>query len=714
MSLQMVSRKKITSLVLGGVMLIQALPVSAAYYNSREWKSIDPAIFVYESIDIAKSEELAEKGEELVGQNGKSREIFEVLTESGEILSKAGNSVSVAHLAADRDYNDGTRADYSESTENYLTALKYFNRLVKTVSDSRYKSVAGAVLGEDYIEEYIDTMPDEATVELTNREYELLDSYTEAFGDNERTAEIFIELVKVRNEIARKSGYENYARYAAETVYGRECDSAEITQFSENVAKYIAPVYRRLDAAMDKVEMVEVPMTETEVLDSVGKTMYKINNELGECFSYMQSNGLYDIAYDEKKNPGNGTYTIKLPEAEVPFVFLYPEMSYSRNALPSAEKLIHEFGHFAAMLNSSEDDRYIGSNEIAELQSQGLELLAEKYYGKMFGSAAAFERYFLVWGMLAGVVDGCFLNEWETQVYSMDEPTVEKINTVAADLGKKYYDIEYHPDDAEELWIIYPHSFTSPMYYMSYSLSGMTALGLYSLAQTDYDAAVDMYMNISANGAYESFGELPEIYGVGDVFADGTVESIARMVEEMYALAYTDIDTNAWYVPYLYSLSNIADGRERTSFMPDKAITRAEFVGIIGKMYDYYIGIDDTYTQTFADVSADDINGRYIAWANGVGIVSGYDEDSFGGDDPLTREQAAVIIYNLTKAEGVQNTDISFSDRESVSEWARGAVAFMEQNRIIEGRDNGEFDPKANITRAETTKIVSGYIASEY
>lgn len=711
----MVRLRKIAAVSVSVVMLVQSLTVSAKYYNVGEWQSVDQSLFVYEGVDSQRICELAEIGAELVNQNGKSGEIFKILTESGELLTQASDAVAVAHLAADRNYNERTRADYAESTENYVTGLKYFNRLVKSIGESSYKSILNAVFGEEYAEQYLNSMPDEGVAELSNREYELLDSYTEYFDDRDKSAEIFVELVKVRNEIAKKYGYDNYAQYATNAVYGRECTAEEISEFSDDVAEYISPVYRNLDSAMSKVTVADAPMSESEMLDRVETTMASINTELGECFSYMRRNGLYDVSYSNAKSSANGTYTIEIPSVGVPFVFLYPEMSYDKNAAPMTENLIHEFGHFAAMLNSdTDDDGYIGSNEVAELQSQGLELLSERYYGKMFGSAAMFERYFVAWGILSGIVDGCFLNEWETRVYAMDEPTVDKINAVAAEVGRKYYDIEYHPDDAEELWIRYPHSFTSPMYYLSYSLSGMAALGLYALSQDDYPRAVDIYMNVSANGAYVNFRDLSVLYGVGDVFADGTAERTARAVENMYGLAYDDVHSEAWYTPYIYSVSNIADCGDGNRFMPDTAITRSEFVGMIGRMYDYYVGIDGTYSTDFTDVTADDGNGTYVAWANAVGIVTGYDERTFGGDDPLTREQAAVIIYNLAPKENVSGRTADFTDWDTVSEWARDAVCDMQYERIIDGRDNGEFDPKSHITRAETAKIICGYIESEY
>ncbi len=132
-------------------------------------------------------------------------------------------------------------------------------------------------------------------------------------------------------------------------------------------------------------------------------------------------------------------------------------------------------------------------------------------------------------------------------------------------------------------------------------------------------------------------------------------------------------------------------------------------------MYDYYVGIDKEYANTFADTGMGDENVKYIAWANANGIVTGYDDNTFGGNDLLTREQAAAIIFRLS-GETSADAGLSegFADYLLISDWAKEPIGWAVQAEIINGRDNNEFAPHQDITRAETAKIIACYIKNQY
>ena len=47
-----------------------------------------------------------------------------------------------------------------------------------------------------------------------------------------------------------------------------------------------------------------------------------------------------------------------------------------------------------------------------------------------------------------------------------------------------------------------------------------------------------------------------------------------------------------------------------------------------------------------------------------------------------------------------------FTDDDSISDWAKAGVEALAKTGIITGRDTGEFDPQANMTRAESTVVI--------
>ncbi|MDI9480314.1 MAG: S-layer homology domain-containing protein, partial [Bacillota bacterium] len=125
----------------------------------------------------------------------------------------------------------------------------------------------------------------------------------------------------------------------------------------------------------------------------------------------------------------------------------------------------------------------------------------------------------------------------------------------------------------------------------------------------------------------------------------------------------------------------------------------AEFATMIVKT----LGLSSSGTKLFADTQGH--WGRYtIAAAYEAGIVSGYDFNRFGPDDPITREQMAVMIV---KAAGLsnQNSHLGFVDSRAISTWARSAVARAAAQKMIMGYPDNTFRPANPATRAEAVSI---------
>ena len=108
---------------------------------------------------------------------------------------------------------------------------------------------------------------------------------------------------------------------------------------------------------------------------------------------------------------------------------------------------------------------------------------------------------------------------------------------------------------------------------------------------------------------------------------------------------FADVSEESWYkesVDYVaeYGLMN---GITDDSFAPDKKMSRAMFVTVLGRMANT-VGATAT---SFTDVAADSYYAPYVSWAVENSIVSGTSETTFSPDNNLTREQMAVIITNL-------------------------------------------------------------------
>lgn len=146
--------------------------------------------------------------------------------------------------------------------------------------------------------------------------------------------------------------------------------------------------------------------------------------------------------------------------------------------------------------------------------------------------------------------------------------------------------------------------------------------------------------------------------------------------------------------------SGVISGYPDGTFQPNKKITRAEFTTILVKAFK----LETKTGKDFTDIAnhwAEDA----IVTAAAHGIVSGYNANSFGPDNNITREQMAVMIVKAAQlnenGEGKQ-----FIDNDKVSSWAAQAVAIASQHKIIAGYPDNSFKPQGEATRAEAATVI--------
>lgn len=151
------------------------------------------------------------------------------------------------------------------------------------------------------------------------------------------------------------------------------------------------------------------------------------------------------------------------------------------------------------------------------------------------------------------------------------------------------------------------------------------------------------------------------------------------------------------------AISGYPDG----TFRPDNTITRAEFIVITAKV----LGLKPEDGGVFTDTAGHWAQGS-ISSGVAHGIVSGYDANNFGPDDPITREQMAVMISKAAQLSGGEGEP--YADSSQIASWAREAVAAASAEKIISGYPDNTFRPQAGATRAEAvTVIVKALIEQE-
>jgi hypothetical protein len=163
----------------------------------------------------------------------------------------------------------------------------------------------------------------------------------------------------------------------------------------------------------------------------------------------------------------------------------------------------------------------------------------------------------------------------------------------------------------------------------------------------------------------------------------------------------TDI-TGHWAQKNIEQLvaSGAVGGYPDGTFKPDNTITRAEFVTILVKAFKPENKGGKTFNDTVSHWAKD-----YISCAVANGIVTGYDTNTFGPDDLVTREQMAVMIYKAAKLSPAAE-ETQFTDSGSISGWAKEAIATATRNGIMKGYPDNTIQPQGSATRAEAVTVI--------
>lgn len=173
--------------------------------------------------------------------------------------------------------------------------------------------------------------------------------------------------------------------------------------------------------------------------------------------------------------------------------------------------------------------------------------------------------------------------------------------------------------------------------------------------------------------------------------------------------AFSDLSGYDWAKQSIETLASkgivagLGDGR----FLPAKSVTRSEFV----KMLTLALGIigGDDSGINFTDVSDSNWDAPFIKAAYAAGIVSGISETRFGGGDNISRQDMAVMIKRALVYAGrsaANNGSAGFADDSAIADYAKDAVYTLRSTGVMQGDENGNFNPTAAANRAEAAKVI--------
>ena len=202
-------------------------------------------------------------------------------------------------------------------------------------------------------------------------------------------------------------------------------------------------------------------------------------------------------------------------------------------------------------------------------------------------------------------------------------------------------------------------------------------------------------------------------YTFSNVKAAHSIKAVFAKESTVWTNPFTDIEKSDWFydaVKYV-SEAGLMGGTSETTFGPGLSTTRGMIVTILWRLDSKPEAAD---TSSFSDVPTDKYYAKAVAWAEANGIVLGYDDDIYGPDDTITREQLAAILCRCAKYKGYEVTatnDLSaFTDSADISAYAFPAMKWAFAEGLVSGTTDITLSPNGNATRAQVAVILTRFI----
>ena len=368
------------------------------------------------------------------------------------------------------------------------------------------------------------------------------------YKDNQAELDrIYDELVRLRNTMGKKLGYEGYTTLGYYRM-GRNCyTEADVKKFRAAVVKYLVPVadaiYRAQAERLGKTYPMSFadnalmfrsgnprPAGSAEDILKQGDKFYdELSPETSEFFRTMRAGELLDVLSTEGKQSGG--YCTGIPDYEVPFIF-----ANFNGTQGDVEVVTHEAGHaFACWMNRKRIPlEYMWpSMEACEVHSMSMEFFAWPWAEGFFGDDTRKFLYSHLAGALTFIPYGTLVDHFQHEVYARPDMTPAERHGVWKELLGVYMpwvkldgDIPFYAEG--EGWQRQHHIYSSPFYYIDYCLAQTVALRFWALIQNDLADAWKHYMAYTVEGGSKTFTDLLTCAGLDTPFDEACLRAVCE------------------------------------------------------------------------------------------------------------------------------------------------------------------------------------------
>ena len=447
--------------------------------------------------------------------------------------------------------------NFNRTVHNYISLYKHQNVALEAKAEllanecneimgriaEETVEVDGDILTLSEASSFLNSPDREKRKEVWEKIYEADATYQDRLDD------IMSELISIRTQIAKNTGFDNYYDYRFQQL-GRFDWSVDLChRFHRVVEKVFKPLYKWLlsyrrhrlglqtlypwDLYLDSNgadKSLEPFQTKDELIKKSLELFERLHPRIAAYVRYLYKIGHLDLPHRPGKTPTG--YCLTLPENGLPFILM--------NVIGTHRDLvefIHEVGHAVHVLQSRHIPYLLLREypmEVAELTSIGLEMMAMYHMNVFYPSLrdlelAWFQQIYQIITSLPWIATVDAFQEW---IYKNPHHTPRERRTKWIKIYQRFhgYDVAWPEESLGILWQRKIHIFDSPLYYIEYGIAQIGALQLWYNYDRRPHETIERYLYALSLGYTKRVPDIYKAAGVQFWFDIPLMKKLARFV----------------------------------------------------------------------------------------------------------------------------------------------------------------------------------------
>lgn len=360
--------------------------------------------------------------------------------------------------------------------------------------------------------------------------------------NDEKLGQIYGDLVKVRDEMARRLGFKNFVELGYLKLGRLDYTAKEVKGYRDQIYREVVPFVNKLYKQVAKRAGIKspkiydlnqsfadgnpLPKGDAKFLVGQAIKMYdEMSPETSEFFRFMVDNDLLDL--EAKPGKRGGGYMTYMPRYKAPFIF-----ANFNGTQGDVDVLTHEVGHAFQgyqSRNLTVPEYRMPTLEACEIHSMSMEFFAWPWMHLFFDEDKKYHISHLE-GAIQFLPYGVSVDEFQEWVYENPNVTHEERCAKWREIEKKYLPVRNYAGlkflEKGTYWLRQGHIFSSPFYYIDYTLAQVLAFQFATEMFKNRDKAWKKYVKLCKMGGKYPFVELLEHAKLRNPFIEGNVKKV--------------------------------------------------------------------------------------------------------------------------------------------------------------------------------------------